>query len=558
MAEQGPVRVLVFDSEPGLIEDYRLALCGGRNGHAGKSTADLDLDFFASAVSCEGLPDIEFVACGEAAEAVEAVERATARREPFALAFVDPCGVEGLETLARMRALDPRLCLVVVTAAADIEALDLSAHVPPADRLYYVQKPFHSVEIRQLALALGEKWRGERAMAERPAARTRSHETESAGGADGSLAGVLVFDAGDRLLSANPTIARMFPELATILEPGARYEDIQREMARRLLPRDTLYRVEAWLRDRLEWHAAGGGLHEQRLRGPRWVLMAEARVEGQGTTCQYQDISELKRREARRAVEAHLTQVSKAFARLCDRLYPNLGAVGIGPDDGKVVSFPVGATERRPGGRGPAGPQGSTFNDLLGKLRAVAQRQRLLPERLDLEAVVTEFAQAGEYTLPAPIQVGVVAGADLWPVLVDRGGLTAGLEELVRNACEAMPEGGHLILEVANARGVRGGPIQADHVRLSVGDTGPGMSTQFAERALNPFFTTKAQATHDGLGLSAVHGFVVQSGGRMEIAAGNGQGTRVDLYFPRAAVSRSVLETSNGSAHGRPSEGSLP
>ena len=95
------------------------------------------------------------------------------------------------------------------------DLLELSDRVPPADRLYYVQKPFHSVEIRQLALALGEKWRGEREMAKE---LPRAPEGGSTDAPEMSPAGVLVFDVGDRLLSANPTIARLFPELATVFD----------------------------------------------------------------------------------------------------------------------------------------------------------------------------------------------------------------------------------------------------------------------------------------------------------------------------------------------------
>ncbi len=558
MAGHGTVRILVVDGEPGLIDDYRLALCAGSEKAAAGGSADPELDFFASAVCHEGLPDIELAACCEAAEAVEAIERSTGQQRPFALAFVDPRGTQGLEAIARMRVLDPKLHIVIVTAAPDIDALELSERVPPADRLYYVQKPFHSVEIRQLALALGEKWRGERETDGDPAERLRVQRREAgcAGAAEMSPAGVLVFDAGDRLLSANRTIGHLFPELAAFFVPGARYEEIQWQMARQLLPKDTLYRVHSWVRDRLEWHAAGGGLHEQRLRGSRWVLLAEARAEGGGTTCHFHDVTELKRREGRRAAAARLTQMSQAFAGLCDRLYLDPESGGVGPGDGKVVSLRAGAMEGRQAAGRSAGPDGSEINSLLGKLRAVAQRQRLRPKRLDLNAAVAEFVQTGDYAFPATVGVEVVAGAGLWPVQIDRDVFAAALGELARNACDAMPEGGHLTLEIANADPGRDGPVQADYVRLSVRDTGPGMPPEFAERALNPFFTTKSAAAHLGLGLSTVHGFVSQSGGRMEITAGDGQGTRVDLYFPRAVVAAGANASLNEPTRRRPSDGS--
>jgi signal transduction histidine kinase len=83
-----------------------------------------------------------------------------------------------------------------------------------------------------------------------------------------------------------------------------------------------------------------------------------------------------------------------------------------------------------------------------------------------------------------------------------------------------------------------------EYVRVSVEDTGPGMSAEMSQRALNPFFSSKNDDAHDGLGLSFVYGFVGQSGGYMEIRRGIGgdisgdigDGARVELFFPRLAV----------------------
>jgi signal transduction histidine kinase len=75
-----------------------------------------------------------------------------------------------------------------------------------------------------------------------------------------------------------------------------------------------------------------------------------------------------------------------------------------------------------------------------------------------------------------------------------------------------------------------------EYVRVSVEDTGPGMSVEMSQRALNPFFSSKNDDAHDGLGLSFVYGFVGQSGGYMEIRSGIGEGARVELFFPRLAV----------------------
>ncbi len=102
-----------------------------------------------------------------------------------------------------------------------------------------------------------------------------------------------------------------------------------------------------------------------------------------------------------------------------------------------------------------------------------------------------------------------------------------------------MAAGGRLALETVNIRltrdfvATRAGLVAGEYVRLSVQDTGPGMSPELAERALNPFFTSKDKRAHMGLGLSMVYGFICQSGGYIEIDGGEGRGATVDIYFPR-------------------------
>jgi signal transduction histidine kinase len=102
-----------------------------------------------------------------------------------------------------------------------------------------------------------------------------------------------------------------------------------------------------------------------------------------------------------------------------------------------------------------------------------------------------------------------------------------------------MGAGGRLTLETANIRltrefvATRAGLLAGEYVRLSVQDTGQGMSPELVERVLNPFFTSRDKSAHMGLGLSVAYGFISQSGGYMEIEGGEGRGATVDLYFPR-------------------------
>jgi signal transduction histidine kinase len=107
-------------------------------------------------------------------------------------------------------------------------------------------------------------------------------------------------------------------------------------------------------------------------------------------------------------------------------------------------------------------------------------------------------------------------------VELDPGQLEMALLNLVRNASDAMPKGGELVVstELDGA------------VKLRVRDTGTGMAAHIIKRATEPFFTTKPKGAGTGLGLSMVNGFAAQSGGTMEIDSVSGEGTTITLAFP--------------------------
>jgi CheY-like chemotaxis protein len=122
---------------------------------------------------------------------------------------------------------------------------------------------------------------------------------------------------------------------------------------------------------------------------------------------------------------------------------------------------------------------------------------------------------------------------------VDANHLESALVNLAINARDAMPHGGKLTLEAANAfvdeDYVRLNPeiTQGQYVVICVSDTGSGMSKDVLDHVFEPFFTTKEPGQGTGLGLSQVYGFVKQSGGHVKIYSEPGQGTTVKIYFPR-------------------------
>ena len=179
-------------------------------------------------------------------------------------------------------------------------------------------------------------------------------------------------------------------------------------------------------------------------------------------------------------------------------------------------------------------------------------------ERLDLNDHVTGTADMLRRTLGARITVTLNCSPDPCHTLANPGDVDNAILNLAINARDAMPDGGvftietrHVTLDgyaavhIANAR-------PGDFIRLTVSDTGQGMTREVLKRALEPFFTTKEQGT--GLGLATVYGAVQHSGGFIAIQSALSKGTAVHLYFPKVEAGPIVSET-NFPANRAPPEG---
>ena len=177
---------------------------------------------------------------------------------------------------------------------------------------------------------------------------------------------------------------------------------------------------------------------------------------------------------------------------------------------------------------------------LTNRLLAFARRQPLAPRPLDVNRLISGMDGLLRRTLTEEIEVELVRGGGLWVAEVDSAQLESALLNLAINARDAMPDGGRLTIETANASlddsyaAAHLDVSPGQYVMISVSDSGSGMPAEVAARAFDPFFTTKAIGKGSGLGLSMVYGFVRQSGGHIKIYSETGEGTTVRLYLPRA------------------------
>ena len=197
--------------------------------------------------------------------------------------------------------------------------------------------------------------------------------------------------------------------------------------------------------------------------------------------------------------------------------------IPLAEDQQKIVSMTRHAAE-----------QGS---ELVSRLLAFARRQKLEPARVDVAKLAETTRELLAHTLGGLVQLDWEPDGSIWCLYADEAQLELALMNLIINARDAMPEGGAIkvtgenrLLKDDGGLGLRPG----EYIMLAVTDTGFGIPSDILEQVMEPFFTTKDVGKGTGLGLSMVYGFIKQSNGAIRIDSRLGQGTRVEIWLPRA------------------------
>ena len=189
--------------------------------------------------------------------------------------------------------------------------------------------------------------------------------------------------------------------------------------------------------------------------------------------------------------------------------------------------------------------------ELTRQMLAFARKQPLDPRPTDLNEVVVAIDKLLRHSLGEHVEIQSTPAAELWVTSIDRSQFEAALVNLAINARDAMPDGGRLTIETANAvldeNYQRANPDVApgDYAMLAVSDSGQGIPPDVLDHVFEPFFTTKDIGKGIGLGLSMVYGFIKQSNGHIRIYSEMGRGTTVRMYLPRSDAPALEANTGN-------------
>ena len=177
---------------------------------------------------------------------------------------------------------------------------------------------------------------------------------------------------------------------------------------------------------------------------------------------------------------------------------------------------------------------------LTRQLMMFSRRERAFPERLVINDTVSDVRKMLCRLIAADIELDLDLDPELRAISVDPGQLEQVLINLAVNARDAMPSGGRLRLTTTNVdltaddTWVRDGASPGPYAALCVSDTGHGMDEATLSQVFDPFFTTKETGRGTGLGLATVYAIVQRANGHIRVNSAPGQGTRVELLFPRS------------------------
>ncbi len=180
---------------------------------------------------------------------------------------------------------------------------------------------------------------------------------------------------------------------------------------------------------------------------------------------------------------------------------------------------------------------------LTRQLLAFSRKQKLQPQVVNLRDTLDELSKLLRTVIGEDIELNIHVDDGVPDVKMDVDQFQQSIANLAVNARDAMPHGGKFSIEVSDLIVQPSSQIAqlsqlkpGRYARISVSDTGIGMSESVQARVFEPFFTTKPVGKGSGLGLSMTYGFVTQSGGHIEVSSSSGNGTTFRLYLPCAPI----------------------
>lgn len=536
-------RILIVDGDPAVHEEFRRIL--GRTSTApGKATEAAPDSLLFEALRQE-MPteDLELVSAFHTGDAVELVGGALAEDRPFAVTFFLSSRGEEVETIDKLWRRDPAV-EVVVCIADDEEIWEKTgAGDGLKDHLVILKKPVATLEIRQLAHVLIQKWamaqearvqmeRVELMVAQRTGAMEKANaelrrSDERFGTAFRASPIALAIHTSDesRFVDVNPAFLAM-----SGFSPDELIGHTPLELAWLIDYKDPLAGIGSIRNAEAQISTRGGELRDVLISTEQIILAGKAHV-----LLMLQDVSE------RLQLEAQLRQSQKmeAVGQL---------AAGVAHDFNNLLTVIEGHASLQLGSPDLSADVAESFQqiehaaqraaDLTRQLLVFSRRQIIRPRVLSLNSLIGDLSAMLQRVLGEKVQLECRCEEGLPLIFADQTNIEQIVMNLTLNARDAMPKGGVITLftemvEItARQRKLPPEARRGRYAVLGVRDTGIGMDASTRARMYEPFFTTKDVNKGTGMGLATVYGIARQHDGWIDVNTSPGNGTTFRVHLP--------------------------
>ncbi len=562
-SKTGPPRILVADDEPQIRELFREILAPGESDDL-MPEGELSSRLFGGRPDANQEPAYALTAVSQGEEALEEIRRSVERKTPYAVAFMDvrmPPGRGGVWAAEEIRKIDPYIQIIFITAFTDINPAEIARKVPPADRLLYLQKPFHTQEIRQFAASVCAKWRAERNylhLQSRLESMVAERTMELAAINDMLKKEIEERErVGEMIVAAKKEWESTFDSVQDpiiLLDKDYRIKRLNMAMAHRLGvgPQSIVGKPCAYVfdqedapgeRSKIIMEMIDGRFHSRemsipKLRGDFIITASPIYESGEtlaGAVFVAHDVTESK------AMERQLRQNQKMEA---------IGALagGIAHDFNNILGIIMGFSEMILDSVKSEQDLKRRVNhileacrrakDLIQQILTFSRQSEHELRPLKAAPLIKETMKLIRATLPNTIGIEESIAASRDRIMAEPSQIQQIVMNLCGNASHAMRErGGVLRVALENVDApvkapglerVKPGPC----LKLTVSDTGQGIPKDIIERIFDPFFTTKKPGEGTGMGLSVVHGIVRDYQGGIAVESEPGQGTTFSVYLP--------------------------
>jgi two-component system, cell cycle sensor histidine kinase and response regulator CckA len=557
MQIQETYRVLVIDGDPDIHEEIRRILADEVN--LTESLPRIEADPRGRAPARRIGPRFEVDASQRGEDGLAKASRARQTAQPFSVAFVDvgqPPSWDGIETIRNLWQSDPALEVVLFAACSDTCLQDSIHQLPMTGQLLVLKKPFDNIEVRQLAVALSEKWRLARESHSfldnmEALVKARTGELEH------SISLIQASENQYRLLfDSNPTPIFTYDDatlaFVSVNEAAVRHYGYAKEEFLKLTLRDLALPEDLPVfldkLSKMPFGAGHSGIWRHRTKSGK---LTEMEISSHHLLPQRIFLSLAMDVTERLDLEAQLRQSQKmeSIGQLAGGIahdFNNLLTVINGHASLLIASekpTPKGADSLK-----EIVEAGKRANTLTRQLMTFSRKQELHPQVLDLNEVVNQVTKMLRRILGEDVALHVDFSPGLPSIKADLGMIEQVLLNLAVNSRDAMPRGGQLriqtsavVLDVAAAQqNPEASPGR--HVCLTFSDSGCGIAPEHLGRIFEPFFTTKDLERGTGLGLATVYGIVKQHRGWITVQSRLGQGTTFQVFLPASTAPSGALQ----------------